>query len=264
MTSITNIHLKRRDFLKLGMAGLVTTAVSSKFFKSNRRLSKKEESSPHRWAMVVDLNKCTGCEQCVFACHASNDTAPDMAWNRVMELGEVNGKEAFLPVQCMHCADAPCTHVCPVSATYQRADGIVMMDYDKCIGCRYCQEACPFGARVFNWEAYTGDNPTIPEWGEADIPRRPRGVIEKCTFCAQRIDRGLAAGLTPGVDEEATPACVVVCPVGARMFGDLNDENSVVSKALAENETFRLRESEGYEPRIYYIAVRPQTEEVTS
>ncbi len=262
---MTAITLKRRDFLKLGAAGLVTT-VGAKFINRKEGHGHGEESSPHQWAMVIDLEKCVGCDQCVHACHASNDTAPDMGWNRILELDEINGRETFLPLQCMHCADAPCTHVCPVSATYQRADGIVMMDYDKCIGCRYCQMACPYGARVFNWEAFTEDNPAVPEYGEPDVPRRPRGVVEKCTFCVQRIDRGLANGLTPGVDEAATPACVVACPTGARLFGDLNDPESAVSKALAENAAFRLREAEGYGPRIYYLPVRPQVaqEEVAS
>lgn len=262
---MTAITLKRRDFLKLGLAGLASTAVTAKFFK--RKESKSSEAeSPHRWAMVIDLNKCVGCEQCVSACQASNDIAPDMAWNRILDLGEIKGKETFLPVQCMHCADAPCTHVCPVSATFQRGDGIVVMDYDKCIGCRYCEMACPYGARSFNWTAFTGDNPVVPEWGEPDIPRRPRGVVEKCTFCVQRIDRGLAAGLKPGVDEVATPACVVACPTGARLFGDLNDAESAVSKALAQNQSFRLREAQGNEPRIYYLPVEGQTlpEEVAS
>jgi phenylacetyl-CoA:acceptor oxidoreductase subunit 1 len=213
--------------------------------------------------MVIDLDKCTGCGQCVMACHASNDTAPDMAWNRVIPLDKIGEKEVFLPLQCMHCADAPCTHICPVGATYSRDDGIVMMDYDLCIGCRYCQEACPYGARVFNWQAWTGDNPAVPEWGEPDVERRPRGVVEKCTFCVQRIDRGLAAGLKPGVDEEATPACVIACPVGARLFGDLNDPNSAVSRALATTNSFRLREENGNEPRIYYLPVSQQ-EEVAS
>ena len=109
-----------------------------------------------------------------------------------------------------------------------------MMDYERCIGCRYCQLACPYGARSFNWETYTGENTAVPEWGEPEIERRPRGVVEKCSFCFHRIDRGLAEGLTPGVDRQATPACVAVCPVGARIFGDLNDPDSPVSQALAK------------------------------
>ena len=123
----------------------------------------------------------------------------------------------------MHCAKAPCVEVCPVKASYYRDDGIVMMDYDRCIGCRYCEVACPYEARSFNWKDFDGPNPAVPEWGQPEIERRPRGVVEKCSFCYQRIDRGLSLGLQPGVDADATPACCVVCPTGARVFGDLND-----------------------------------------
>jgi Fe-S-cluster-containing dehydrogenase component len=128
-----------------------------------------------------------------------------------------------------------------------------MMDYDRCIGCRYCQVACPYDARSFNWEKFTDKNPLVPAWGEPEVERRPRGVPEKCSFCYQRIDRGLALGLTPGVDQDATPNCVNVCPTGARIFGDLNDPQSNVSKALHNNHTYRLREDLGTGPRVYYI-----------
>jgi Fe-S-cluster-containing dehydrogenase component len=143
-----------------------------------------------------------------------------------------------------------------VRASYQRADGIVMMDYDRCIGCRYCEVACPYFARAFNWEAFTGPNPAVPEWGQPEVPRRPRGVVEKCTFCFHRIDRGLSLGLTPGVDPEATPACVVACPVGARVFGDLNDPNTEVNRLLNETPSDRLRVDLGTEPRVYYLQAR--------
>jgi phenylacetyl-CoA:acceptor oxidoreductase subunit 1 len=127
------------------------------------------------------------------------------------------------------------------------------MDYDRCIGCRYCEVACPYDARKFNWEARTDANPFVPTWGTPEIERRPRGVIEKCTFCIHRIDAGLAKGLTPGVDFEATPACVNICPVGARTFGDLHDPNSPVAQLIAGTATLRLREELGTEPSVYYI-----------
>jgi Fe-S-cluster-containing dehydrogenase component len=128
-----------------------------------------------------------------------------------------------------------------------------MMDYDRCIGCRYCEVACPYQARSFNWEAFTGPNPAVPEWGQPEVPRRPRGVVEKCSFCYQRIDRGLALGLTPGVDPDATPACCVACPTGARLFGDLSDPESNVSRILREHVSFRLRDDLGTSPRVYYL-----------
>jgi Fe-S-cluster-containing dehydrogenase component len=145
-----------------------------------------------------------------------------------------------------------------VKASYYRADGIVMMDYDRCIGCRYCEVACPYGARAFNWEEFSGPNPAVPTWGQPEVERRPRGVVEKCSFCYHRIDRGLAHGLTPGEDAEATPACVNACPVDARIFGDLNDPESNVSRALAKYPSFRLREDLGTGPRVYYLPAREE------
>jgi Fe-S-cluster-containing dehydrogenase component len=113
--------------------------------------------------------------------------------------------------------------------------------------------ACPYDARKFNWADRTDVNPYIPTWGIAEVERRPRGVVEKCTFCIHRIDSGLANGLMPGVDRDATPACVNACPVGARIFGNLKDPNSKVSQAIANNPTLRLREELGTEPSVYYI-----------
>jgi dimethyl sulfoxide reductase iron-sulfur subunit len=133
-----------------------------------------------------------------------------------------------------------------------------MMNYDRCLGCRYCQIACPYSVRAFNWEAFTGDNPAVPTWGKPEVPRRPRGVVEKCSFCYHRIDRGLELGLTPGIDEVATPACVVACPVGARSFGDLNDPDSPASRKLAGSPSYRLREDLGTAARVYYLPSREE------
>ena len=177
----------------------------------------------------------------------------DKSWNIVVEDATPTGRKFFFSRPCLHCQDAPCVEVCPVQATYHREDGLVVMDYDRCIGCRYCEVACPYDARKFNWEPNTAENEFIPTWGIAEVERRPRGVVEKCTFCIHRIDAGLAAGLMPGVDPEATPACVNVCPVGARVFGNLSDPASPVSRAVAANPTLRLREELGTEPSVYYI-----------
>jgi Fe-S-cluster-containing dehydrogenase component len=250
-------NLKRRDFLKISAAG--TALVGGLRLARRTAASETGEASPYQWAMVIDQAKCIGCGYCTLACRAHNDVPPQISWNRVVEAGKVGDETVYLPRPCMHCEHAPCVEVCMVRASYRRPDGIVMMDYDRCIGCRYCEVACPYNARAFNWEEFSGPNPAVPAWGTPQVDRRPRGVVEKCSFCYQRIDRGLSLGMKPGVDEEATPACVIACPVGARMFGDLNDPESSVSKALATNPSYRLREDLGTSPRVYYLPAREES-----
>ncbi len=254
--------INRREFLKLAAVGTAATATLK--VASKVSASRPEGSSPHSWAMVIDRAKCTGCNYCTKACQAENDIAPDIRWNKLYEVEQVGGEPTFLPTPCMQCAHAPCVDACPVKATYYRPDGIVMMNYDRCIGCRYCEVACPYGARSFNWTKFEGENPQVPAWGQPQVKRRPRGVVEKCAFCYHRIDRGLAMGLTPGVDREATPACVLACPNDARLFGDLNDPDSVVSKALADNPYCQLRENLGTEPRVYYLPAEKMGKEIQS
>lgn len=250
-----NISVPRRGVLKALAAGGVTAA-GYKVARSNLPSKPDSATATQQWAMVIDRAKCKGCGQCVRACRAHNDVPPSISWNQLVMIGECAGEPVYLPRPCMHCEHAPCVEVCPVSASYYRSDGIVMMDYDRCIGCRYCEVACPYHARAFNWETFDGPNPAVPEYGQPEVARRPRGVVEKCSFCYQRIDRGLEMGLTPGVDEEATPACVVACPVGARAFGDLNDPESEISRLIAEVPSCRLRDDLGTEPRVYYLHVR--------
>ena len=209
--------------------------------------------STHHWAMLIDLRKCIGCQYCVYACQAVNDVPDDMRWNVYHPEVTDTGIPFHMTRPCLHCKDAPCVSVCPTRATWQRPDGLVVMDYELCIGCRYCQVACPYDARSFNWEEREGPSGYQPEWGNAEVDRRPRGVAEKCTFCIHRIDRGLAQGLIPGEDRPATPACVNICPVEARVFGDLNDPDSKISRLLKELPTFRLREDLGTEPNVYYV-----------
>ena len=210
--------------------------------------------APHQWRMVIDLAECIGCNYCVWACQAVNDVPDEaMRWNVGFPERTENGVDFYMTRPCLHCQEAPCVKVCPVGATWVREDGIVAMDYGRCIGCRYCEVACPYDARRFNWRTPANPNPHQPTWGEAEVERRPRGVVEKCTFCTHRVDRGLSQGLTPGVDREATPACVVACPVGARAFGDALDPSSPVARYLAEHATFRLREEFGTEPKVHYV-----------
>ena len=208
-----------------------------------------------RWVMVADLRRCVGCQTCTAACKHANATPPGVQWRRVLDIetgAYPNVKRSFVPVGCMHCADPPCMHVCPSTATRQRADGIVSIDYDLCIGCGYCAVACPYQAR------YKVDRAEFA-YGESMAPEAQRfdakriGVATKCTFCSERIDAGLARGLKPGVDPEATPACVNSCIAQALQFGDLEDKGSNVSQLLAENQFFRMHEELGTEPGFYYL-----------
>lgn len=260
------VNLTRRDVLNVGLAAVgsavaaqyLTTGPLSPFAGFKQEMLEGEiesghASGEHHWGMVINLDRCIGCAYCQRACNATNDVWEEQPWNLVVEEKTSTGQTFYFTRPCLHCQDAPCVEVCPVQATYVREDGIVIMDYDRCIGCRYCQVACPYDARRFNWQARSDENPHIPTWGMAEVDRRPRGVIEKCTFCVHRIDEGLSKGLTPGVDLEATPACVNVCPVKARIFGDLKDPNSEISKVIAENPVFVLREELGTEPSVFYI-----------
>ena len=236
-----------------------------------------------RWGMVIDLDKCVGCQACTVACKEENNIPhgspqeqkrrTEIFWQKVIAVS--NGKYPtasidFIPMPCMHCDDAPCVTVCPAKATYRREDGIVMQDFRRCLGCKYCIVACPYGARSFNYkepeeeEYHRPDPPPNRVFrGPWPFPHRVHGVVEKCTFCYQRIDRGLAAGLVPGIDSGATPACVNACPKGARIFGDINDPDSSVSVALANNHSFRLREEIGTGPRVFYLPPDRHTKEVS-
>lgn len=252
-------ELTRREFLKLAVGlgiGLVGADRLWKWFvASNDPLAdaeKAEHEGPH-WVMVIDLDKCIGCQRCVYACQATNDTAAGHLWNIVLEDEETFDQPVFMPRPCMHCEHAPCVEVCPVRATYHRPDGLVAMDYDRCIGCRYCIVACPYGSRVFNWETREDENPQVPTWGTPEIERRPRGVVEKCTFCVHRLDAAAERGLTPGIDAAATPACCNVCPTEARIFGDLRDPESRVSRAMQGRQAVVLRSELGTHPRVYYL-----------
>lgn len=208
-----------------------------------------------RYVMIADLNRCVGCQTCTASCKQTNSTPPMVQWRKVLdiEVGEYpNVSRVFAPVGCMHCADPPCMHVCPSTATGLRDDGIVTIDYDLCIGCAYCAVACPYQARYKVDIRDFAYRESIPSEIEREDPAR-LGVAQKCTFCADRVDAGLERGLTPGIDPEATPACVNSCIATALHFGDIEDPNSNVSKILAENDSFRMHEELGTEPGFYYL-----------
>jgi len=221
--------------------------------------------------MVIDLDKCVGCQACTVACKEENNVphgSPEEQmrrrepyWNRVIAVSEgkyPTQRVEFIPMPCMHCDDAPCVTVCPAKATFHRDDGIVEQNFRRCIGCRYCMVACPYGVRNFNFkdqdekEYHRPDLPPTRDDREPwPFPQRIRGVVEKCTFCFHRIDQGLREGKKIGID--VVPACVEACPTKARVFGDLDDSNSEVSRLLAARGRFRLREELGTHPKVYYL-----------
>jgi Fe-S-cluster-containing dehydrogenase component len=255
--------ISRKEFLKLtGISMLAVTgekfapplagAAQSVPAESPRPLTAK------RWAMVIDLNKCAqeeGCTKCIDACHRFHnvpdikDKAHEIKWIWKEEFkhafpsahNEYQAKQIeSLPVLllCNHCDNPPCVRVCPTKATWKReGDGIVMMDWHRCIGCRYCMAACPYGSRSFNWieprEYVAEQNP--------EFPTRTKGVVEKCTFCEERLAKG------------ELPACVEACPQSAMLFGDLDDSRSEVRHLLGSEYAIRRKPELGTQPEIFYI-----------
>lgn len=213
-----------------------------------------------RWGMVIDLQRCIGCWACTIACKQEHFLPPGVFWNRVL-IGE-SGKypavrKEMFPVLCNHCREAACVSACPTGATYRREDGIVLVDYDKCMGCRYCVVACPYQQRTFyadgKREYFPGQGLTpFEELGRKLYPLQ-KGTVVKCTFCVERIDEGLKKGLKPGIDREATPACVNACPTKARVFGDLDDPWSEVSTLIKEKRASQFHPEFGTDPSVYYL-----------
>jgi molybdopterin-containing oxidoreductase family iron-sulfur binding subunit len=224
-----------------------------------------------KWAMVIDLDRCTGCGACMAACNMENNVAivtpkeakegrvmfwMDMITSYEGEYPNIEVKR--MPKPCYHCDDPPCIRVCPVGATYRNEEGLVGQVYKRCIGCRYCMAACPFTAKVFNWED--------PRWLEGattcfnpDVSRRMVGVVEKCSFCSHRLmkvkedadqeERAIRDG-------EYVPACMENCPADAISFGDIEDKQSVVYKLSRNYRAFRVMEDLGVEPKLYYLSKR--------
>ena len=228
-----------------------------------------------KWGMVIDIDKCVGCQACVVACQSENNIPINteelynqrraVQWIRIERYWEgefPNVKARFIPVLCQHCSDAPCEPVCPVFATYHNAEGLNVQVYNRCIGTRFCANNCPYHVRFFNfWE---------PSWPESlknqlnpDVTIRSRGIMEKCTFCIQRIRRSTRDAKLEGRDledgaRELNPACVNACPTDTLVFGDLNDPDSRVAM-MTEKETgdhgrgYHLLEELGTEPNVLYL-----------
>jgi molybdopterin-containing oxidoreductase family iron-sulfur binding subunit len=218
--------------------------------------------------MAIDLDRCTGCGACVVACSAENNIPVVgeeeaakgrlMHWirvNRYWEEEKPESRAVYLPVPCMHCERAPCEIVCPVYATYHNEDGLNAMVYNRCIGTRYCANNCPYSVRVFNWYDYKWEKP-LDEQLSPDLSVRSRGVMEKCTFCVQRIRRVKDKAAEEGRkirDGEVQPACVQTCPPGALVFGDIEDPDSEISRMFRDPRRFRVFEHLGTEPRVVYL-----------
>jgi len=193
-----------------------------------------------RWGMVIDVARCVGCHACTIACKSENESPADAFYAPVIEYEAGTYPDAqmnYLPILCNHCEDAPCLTACPSGALTRRDDGIVLADEDVCIGSRACMTACPYGAlHLFAGEEgemrteHARTEPTVSDRRARE--RHQVGTVSKCTYCSHKIDFGLEHGLTPGIDPLATPACVVTCPAECRIFGDLDDATSPISRYI--------------------------------
>ena len=219
-----------------------------------RALEKPE--SERRWGMVIDLRRCVGCHACTISCVAENKLPPGVVYRPVQEIGTYpNVTRRFMPRPCMQCEEPPCVPVCPVNATWQRPDGIVAIDYEQCIGCRYCVTACPYSARTFDvGYTYTAETPQqevyelLPnfEYGversrQPGTEESPIGNVRKCHFCVHRLEQG------------QLPMCVTTCIGIANYMGDLNDPESLVAQMAAQPNVVVLKEELGTKPKVFYL-----------
>jgi molybdopterin-containing oxidoreductase family iron-sulfur binding subunit len=225
----------------------------------------------HKWSMAIDLSACVGCSACVIACQSENNIpvvgperireGRDMQWMRIDRYyaGDLRNPSVLLqPVLCQHCDNAPCEIVCPVNATMHSPDGLNQMIYNRCVGTRYCSNNCPFKVRRFNFFDYTSMK-KAPEnlIFNPEVTVRPRGVMEKCTFCVQRIENARMNAKREGRrvrDGEIQPACEAACPAGAIVFGDLNDPQSRVRVLSKRDRNYRMLEELGIKPSVSYLA----------
>jgi molybdopterin-containing oxidoreductase family iron-sulfur binding subunit len=232
-----------------------------------------------KWGMVIDIDKCSGCGACMLACQAENNLPPEatgdgiapgshrfISWLTVYELSNhkvfPRHERVWLPLPCQQCGNPPCSKVCPVTATEKTEEGgIVSLIYARCTGCRYCMVACPYHACAFNWSS--------PAWPAGlnkivnpDVSLRPRGVVEKCSFCHHRFMQAKDLARTNNryiydlEDGEYNTACAESCPAGAIVFGDLLNKNHLVYELSRNKKAFRLLERLGAEPQVYYISSR--------
>jgi Fe-S-cluster-containing dehydrogenase component len=250
------MNITRKKFLEV--TGISMLAVAGEtLVAALDSVAGPQALTANRWAMIIDLVKCAqqeGCTDCVDACNKAHNVpaSPDYA-HRIQWIWKSSFQSAFpneqnqyqaeglkelpVPVLCNHCDNPPCVRVCPTKATWKRKDGIVLMDWHRCIGCRYCMAACPYGSRSFNW---TDPRPMLPR-ENPDFPTRTKGVVEKCNFCDSRLTRG------------ELPACVLACPQKAMTFGDLSDANSPLRQLLRSRYAIRRKPELGTQPSVFYL-----------
>ncbi len=223
-----------------------------------------------KWGMVVDIDRCTGCQACVVACQAENnvpintesvvDEQRGQYWIHIERYWEgeyPNVKARFIPVMCQHCGNAPCEPVCPVYATYHTPDGLNAQVYNRCIGTRYCANNCPWNVRFFNyWDPPNRIPETLRNQLNPDVSVRSKGTMEKCTFCVQRIRRAEREAKSDGrtvQDGEFQPACAQACPTNTLVFGNLNDESGKAAQMAADHRHYRMLENLGTDPAVIYL-----------
>lgn len=267
MGNLLKEKIDRRKFIKVAGTGLSLVALEGLLTKVHAEDVLPNHGAKNRYAMVIDLRRCIGCEACTIACKVENNTPVNysvkpgrtIAWNQVLFKEEQNypfADRKFWPRPCFHCENPSCVGVCPTGATYQDKErGLVLQKYDRCIGCRYCGVACPYGARYFNWS-----KPRWPKEREGvfnpDVEMRYIGIVEKCTFCIHKIKAAEEKAKKENreiKDNEIVPACNLTCMGKARFFGDLNDSESEVSKLVRSGRAYRLEEHLGNEPKVFYL-----------
>ncbi len=236
----------------------------------NKSLYPPHEHKNYRWAMAVDLERCTGCAACVAACYVENNiplvgrdehvAGREMSWIRIEPFVNTEGDFEFLPMMCQQCDNAPCEPVCPVLATYHNPEGLNAQVYNRCVGTRYCSNNCPYKVRRFNWIDHPLEKP-LELMVNPDVSRRPRGVMEKCTFCVHRITKAKDHAKDEGRlvrDGEVTTACAQSCPAQAIVFGNILDEKSEVHRWAKADRQYRVLEELGVEPAVYYLKPRSE------
>lgn len=224
---MSDLNVQRRHFLKTSV-GLAAVSIAPGMLLFDVAHGNTEASKQKvRWGMLIDTGKCSsGCTDCVTACDKENGlsggrTATDSQWMRKVELKDMrSGRAVSLPMMCQHCENPPCVDVCPTQASFKRADGIVLVDRHRCIGCRYCMMACPYKARSFVHEELHDQVPDVP---------RGKGTVEGCSMCVHRIDQGLK------------PACAEACPNQSILFGNLNDPNSEIAQKIRSVASTQVR-----------------------